>query len=260
MDRIAAMDLPDEGHGVDLFGMSADGLRRALRLTGGLYRYWFRVRSRGHDHIPRAGAAIIAANHSGTLPFDAMMLWTDVLTRTSPPRVVRTVADHFVPNIPFISPMFAQAGAVGGSRGNLRWLLDRGELVAVFPEGTPGIGKPFRERYRLQGWRVGHAELALLHRVPVIPAAIIGAEEQMPQLGRLNLHLFGAPYLPVALPPFPLPVRYHILYGPPLRLHERFDPTRAREPAVVEPAAALVAEAVRGLIAEGLRWRRGIFR
>jgi 1-acyl-sn-glycerol-3-phosphate acyltransferase len=261
--RLASLSLADEGHGYDAFGVHRDGVAGGLAMTAALYHFWFRVRSAGHQNIPPSGGAILAANHSGTLPFDAVMLWADVLRRSEPPRLVRAVADHFVVNLPFLSSMFSRAGAVGGSRENLAYLLERGELVAIFPEGVPGIGKSFRDRYRLQEFRVGHAELALRHRVPVIPVAIVGAEEQMPQIGRIPLgsgRLFGAPYLPIALTPLPLPVRYHILYGEPLSLHERFDAGRAAEPEVVERAASCVATEVRRLIARGLEERKGVFR
>ena len=252
--------IQDEGHGYDAFGLSAKGVARGIALTRGLYQWWFRVRSFGHEHIPRSGAAILAANHSGALPFDGLMLWADVVRRTS--RLPRTVADHFVANLPFFSELFSRAGAVGGSRRNLEFLLERGELVAVFPEGTPGIGKLFRERYHLQPWRVGHAELAMRHRVPVVPVAIVGAEEQMPQIARVALggSLFGAPYLPVTLTPIPLPVRYRIYYGEPLLLHELFDARNPSEPDVLERASACVSSEVKRLIDRGLRERKGWFR
>lgn len=260
--RLDELRIADEGHGYDAFGLHRDGVALGMALTGGLYKAWFRVSSIGHEHIPKAGAAIVAANHSGTLPFDGLMLWADIVRRTS--RLARPVADHFVVNLPFLSELFSRAGAVGGSRRNLEHLLERGELVAVFPEGVPGIGKPFRERYRLQPWRVGHAELAMRHRAPVIPVAIVGAEEQLPQIGRIPIHgtklLFGAPYLPVTLTPVPLPVRYRIYYGEPLALHERFDPRRASEPDVLERAAACVSGEVKRLIDRGLEERRGWFR
>jgi 1-acyl-sn-glycerol-3-phosphate acyltransferase len=257
--RVARMSLPDDGHGVDAFGLNRDWVALALGLTRGLYDVWFRVESRGHEHIPRSGAAILVANHSGTLPFDALMLWVDVARLTDPPRMVRPIADLFVPRLPLLSTLFARAGAIGGSRGNLEHLLDRGELVAIFPEGTPGIGKPFRERYTLKPFRPGHAELALRHGVPLVPVGIVGAEEQMPQLARLEARLFGAPYLPIPLTPFPLPVRYHLRYGSPVALGD-LDAARASEPEVLEEATGRVEEAVRALVEAGLAERKGIFR
>ena len=87
----------------------------------------------------------------------------------------------------------------------------------IFPEGTPGIGKPFSDRYQLQEWRVGHCELAIRYRAPVVPVGIVGAEEQMPQLARIPMPKASpVPYLPVPATPLPLPVRYHIHFGEPM--------------------------------------------
>lgn len=257
--RLADLRVADAGHGFDAFGLHADGVAMGLVATRFLYERWFRVRSQGIEHVPHDGPAVLAANHSGTLPFDAAMIWADVARRTDPPRVVRPVMDHFVGELPVVGTLFSRVGGVGGSRGNTRALLEAGELLLVFPEGTIGIGKPFRERYHLQAWRVGHAELAIRHAAPIVPVAVVGAEEQLPQLGRLPIRLFGAPYLPVPATPLPLPVRYHILYGPPVPVHERWSPAEADDPAVTAEAAQLVERAVQELLDEGLRSRKGVF-
>lgn len=258
--RSEAMAVHDEGHGIDVFGADPSWIDVGFAVTNGLYDRWFRVESRGHERVPDRGPVIVAANHSGTLPFDALMLWADLARHTDPPRLPRSVTDHFVGNLPFVSTLFARCGALGGSRHNLEYALEQGELVVVFPEGTPGIGKPFRDRYQLQTWRVGHVEMALRHRAPVVPAAVVGAEEQMPQLARLPIRAFGSPYVPLTLVPFPLPVRYHIRYGEPLYLHERFAPEQASEPEVLQQAANLVSGRVARLIEEGLAEREGVFR
>ena len=248
------------GDGYDCYGASAEGSALALALTRGLYERWFRVDSAGAHHVPSTGPVIVAANHSGTLPFDAAMLHADLLRRTDPPRLPRSVVDRFVPRLPWFSALVARAGAINGTRRNVEHVLATGQLLVVFPEGTVGIGKPFAERYRLQTWRPGHAELALRHRAPVVPTAIVGAEEQMPILARLErFHAFGAPYLPIPLVPFPLPVRYRVRYGPPLALHRMF-PGDPRDPALIRAAAAEVEGAVQALIDETLAAREGVFR
>lgn len=257
--RLDGLRIADAGHGYDAFGLHADGVALGLALTRFAYERWFRVDSRGIENLPRAGGAILAANHSGTLPFDAAMIWADVARRTDPPRVVRPVMDHFVGELPLVGTLFARVGGIGGSRGNMRVMLESGELLLVFPEGTGGIGKPFRERYRLQEWRVGHAELAIRYGVPIVPVAVVGAEEQLPQLAKLPLRLFGAPYLPVPATLLPLPVRYHILYGSPIAVAERWSPDQADDPAVTATAARAVRDAVEALLAEGLRTRAGVF-
>lgn len=260
-DRAERLQFPDAGHGYDRFGLHPDFVALGDTIAGPLYDHYFRVRSYGAENIPTSGPAVLAANHSGTLPVDGMMLWLDVLRNTDPPRTARPVADYFVSTLPFVSTLFARCGVVGGSRGNARALLEEGELLMIFPEGTPGIGKPFSERYKLQAWRQGHAELAIRHRAPVVPVAIVGAEEQMPQIARIPLPRgVAVPYLPVPATPVPLPVRYHIHYGEPLPFHEEFCPDDADDPEIVRAAAQRVKEAVQGLLERGLRERKGIFR
>ena len=134
-------------------------------------------------------------------------------------------------------------------------------MLMVFPEGTPAIVKPFAERYRLHRFRVGHAELALRYRAPVIPVGIVGAKEQLPAIHsskRLG-KVFGLPAFPIPVVPFPLPTRYHIHYGEPLALHERYPPDAADDPRAIAEAAELVQAAVQGLVDRGLAMREGIF-
>ncbi|HYO59421.1 lysophospholipid acyltransferase family protein [Archangium sp.] len=258
LEHMRSIPFRDAGHGYDVFGYEPLHAALSLSLMEPLHRYWFRVRSHGTELIPAQGPALLVGNHSGTLPFDAMMVWTDVILRCR--RLPRPVADHFVPALPFVSTLYARAGVVGGTAGNLRVLLEAGELLMIFPEGVPGIAKPFRERYQLREFRVGHAELAIRHQAPVVPVGIVGAEEQMPQVARLPVHAFGAPYLPVPLTPLPLPVRYHLHYGEPLRLHEGLRPEDADDPEVVRRAAERVRLAVQALVDKGLRLRKGVFR
>jgi 1-acyl-sn-glycerol-3-phosphate acyltransferase len=257
--RLENLLYSNAGHGYDAFGLHPDFVAFGAVLTAPLYDRYFRVQSKGHEHIPKTGPAVIACNHSGALPVDGMMVWADVLRHTNPPRVARAVADHFVPMLPLIGTLFARGGMVGGSRGNARTLLENGELLMIFPEGVPGIAKHFRDRYKLQDWRVGHVELAIRHSAPVIPVGIVGAEEQMPQIGRIPISIAGLPFIPVTLTPLPLPVRYHILYGPPVPVHEDYRPDQADDPAAVREASARVKAAVQALLEQGLSERAGIF-
>lgn len=177
--RAREIQLDDAGHGHDRFGMSRAGVALGLGLSAPLYERWFRVQHHGIQHIPAEGGVILAANHSGTLPYDGMMIWHDVTRHAEPARSVRVVLDHFVNLLPWVNTFFTRSGAFGGSRGNMHALLEAGERVLVFPEGVAGIGKPFHSRYQLQRWTEGHAEMAIRHQVPIVPVAVIGAEEQM---------------------------------------------------------------------------------
>ncbi len=137
--------------------------------------------------------------------------------------------------------------------------MEAGELLIIFPEGTPGISKPFSKRYQLQDWRQGHCEMAIRYRAPVVPFAVIGAEEQMPQLA--TLPGFGPiPLIPIPATLLPMPVRYHICYGEPIPLDKEFTPEDADDPTIVKEAALRVKAAVQELLAYGLKQRKGIFK
>ena len=258
-DRLTSVRFNDAGHGYDPFGMHPVFVALGAGLVRPWYEDYFRVKSYGADNIPSEGPTILAGNHSGTLPVDGAMLWTDVVRQTNPVRVPRPIADHFVANLPYVSPLFARGGVVGGSRGNVRRLLDNGELLMIFPEGVPGITKPFKDRYKLQEWRVGHAELAIRHQAKVIPVGIVGGEEQMPNLHTFAVKWLGMPVLPIPATPFPLPVRYHIHYGEPIDFGERYAPSDCHDPAAVAEAAAEVGTAVQALLDVGLSIRDGVF-
>ena len=259
--RLDNLHFRDAGHGYAAFGLHPSFISFGAAVTRWPYEKYFRVVSSGQEHLPGEGAAILAANHSGNVPIDGMMLWHDVLRHTHPPRVVRGIADHFVPALPFIGTTFARGGMVGGSRGNVRSLLESGELLMIFPEGTPGIIKPFHKRYQLQRFRVGHAELAIRHRVPIVPVGIVGAEEQLPSLfssKRLG-KMLGIEAVPIPIFPFPLPVRYYIFYGAPIEVYRSLDSKDADDPEIVARVARQVQAEVERLIENGLEQRKGIF-
>lgn len=242
----------------DRFGFSPAALRRALPIFLAIYRVWFRVRSSGHEHLPAKGAAILAANHGGLLPFDGAMTVADVLLHTDPPRLLRTVVDRWAGALPFVNVFFARVGQVIGTRENFAELLDDGQLVMVFPEGMDGIRKTVAQRHRLQHFHVGFVELSLRHGVPIVPVAVIGSDDQAPILFDLQAiaRRLGLPMLPVT-PTFPwlgplglipYPVPYRIVYGEPLLFHERFGPEGAEDARLVRYLTGQVRRTVQGLV------------
>ncbi len=215
------------------------------------------MESHGIENVPASGPAILVANHGGVLPVDGAMLCLDLLRRSTPPRIPRPITDYFVPRLPVVSTLFSRLGVVSGTRANVRRLLEAGELLVLFPEGVSGPAKPFRERYQLQHWSVGFAELALRHRVAVIPVAIVGAEESWPLAAKLTgVRALGVPYLPVPATLLPLPTHYRIEYGTPIFLGDD-DPD---DPSTVASAAATVREKLEHLLADARTARRGVFR
>ncbi len=170
-----------------------------------LYRRWFRVRMQGLENVPGSGAALIVANHSGVLPIDAVMLQAGIFDEHPRHRHLRLLGADLVYAMPVLSVLARKSGHVPADPAEAGHLLRSGELVGVFPEGFKGIGKPFSERYRLQRFgRGGFAVTAMRARVPIIPCAIVGAEEIYPMIGNSEpiARLLGLPYFPVT-PLFP---------------------------------------------------------
>ncbi len=260
--RVEAYMLDDCGYGTDVFGTKAEGLGAAYVLAYWLHAHYFRVESAGHDYIPRRSAAVMVSNHSGVLPFDAVMLATDVFRHMDPPRLVRYMVDYFVYRVPFLGTFFRSLGQIPGTRRNFDGLVQEGHLVGIFPEGAAALGKLARQRYELLPFSHGHVELAARHGVPVVPVGIVGAEEQQTMLADLKplARALRLPYLPVTttfpwLGPFgllPKPVRYFIAYGPPLSI----DPEALHTMDVRVREVERVREAVREQIRVALLARK----
>jgi 1-acyl-sn-glycerol-3-phosphate acyltransferase len=255
--RLAALDALAERER-DAPSFSPSALRLALPPFLALYRGWFRVQSRGHEHLPAQGPAILAANHAGLLPFDGAMATLDVLLRTEPPRLPHALFDRFVARLGPVRRFFESAGAVLAGREAFAGLLRQGNLVLVFPEGMNGIVKPVSQRYRLQHFHTGFVRQALAQRVPVIPVAIVGSDDQSPVLYDVKplARRLGLPVAPIT-PTFPwfgplgllpYPVRYRIVYGEPMDLSARAGPDAACDDALVGELAQRVRRRVQHLL------------
>jgi len=232
------MGLPDHGHDPTF-------LDRLGPLLDFLYTRYFRVRTLGLEHVPLEGPALLVANHSGGLPYDgAMLLWG--IHRLHPrQRRVRPLVANFAFRVPWMMNVMARIGGVRAAAANALPLLAANELVAVFPEGLKGIGKPFKDRYQLVRFgRGGFIRLAMDAGVPIVPVAIVGAEEIHPVIGKLTrlAQPLGLPYIPVT-PTFPwlgplgllpVPTKWTIQFGPAITLPP--------PPADDEERAALTAK------------------
>jgi len=196
----------DGDYEVDEYGFDPDFHASVIMpLSRVLYRQWFRVRMRGLEHVPDAGPALVVANHSGVLPFDAIMLHTGLFDEHPRHRNLRLLGADLVYAIPGLASLARKSGHTRAGPAEAGRLLAAGELVGVFPEGFKGIGKPFSERYRLQRFgRGGFAATAIQAGVPIIPCAIVGAEEIYPMIGNAGTlaRILGLPYFPVT-PLFP---------------------------------------------------------
>jgi 1-acyl-sn-glycerol-3-phosphate acyltransferase len=214
---------------VDDFGFDARYAASVRPFFEALYTLWWRVEVTGIEHVPAKGAALIVANHSGVLPWDGMMVTLALLHEHPARRYVRMLALDMFALLPFLAPLLARTGAVRANPENGERLLRRGELVGVFPEGVKGVGKPWKDRYKLARFgRGGFVRLALRTGAPIIPCAVVGAEELHPKIGSIDWvgRPLGLPYVPItptfpALGPLgvvPLPSKWWIDFGKPIRV------------------------------------------
>jgi 1-acyl-sn-glycerol-3-phosphate acyltransferase len=184
---------------VDAWGRSEHMREIARMVYDPLYRYWFRAEWEGLEHVPRTGGALIVANHAGAIPSDAPVIMHGIETELLRP--VYGLAENLLRALPGVGTIWSRVGGVAAHPENAyRLLHDDRQLVLVFPEGTKGTGKLYRDRYKLHRFgRGGFVEIAMRSGVPVVPIAVVGAEESMPIVWKSPrlAKLLGIPYFPV---------------------------------------------------------------
>lgn len=242
----------------DLYGMDREIIDIVRPFLVFMYRTWWRTTAEGLENVPGEGRGLLVANHSGVLPWDGAMLATAIHEEHPSARIVRNLFLHWFSTLPFVAPTLANLGQVAGSPENAIRLLEDDELVCVFPEGVKGIGKLFQHRYRLARFgRGGFVQAALRTGAPLIPVAVVGAEEIYPMIANFEpvARLLGMPYFPIT--PFfpwlgpigalPLPTHWSITFGAPISTSE-YGPDAADDPLIV----FMLSEQVRSRIQETL--------
>jgi len=254
---------------IDDFGHDPVYERKLGPILDFLCQHYFRCETQGVDNIPAEGRCLVVANHSGTLPLDGVMLRRAVRLRHAAKRELRWLAEDFIFYLPFLGVLMNRLGAVRACQENAQRLLMEESLVVAFPEGTKGVKKLFRQRYQLQRFgRGGYIRLCLRTGTPIVPCAIIGAEETNPLLFRLEQipRLIGWPYLPVT-PTFPLlgplgllpaPTKWKMIFGEPLDF-EQYGPADANDHVLVGRLSEQVQAAIRDMLARGLAERNGVW-
>jgi len=248
---------------VDVYGFDRELTEQVLLpLFRPLYRSYWRVRSVGLERVPSDSGALLVANHSGTLPFDAIMTKVALLDEHPAHRHLRELAADLALRVPIVGPLARKTGNTLAHADDALRLLGDGELVGVWPEGFKGIGKPYRDRYKLQRFgRGGFVEVALRAQVPIIPVAIVGAEEIYPIVAnsRFLARLFGLPYFPITwqfpllgpLGLLPLPSRWIIEFGEPIDT-TAYDPDDADDPMLIFELVDRVRDTIQQMLYRNL--------
>jgi 1-acyl-sn-glycerol-3-phosphate acyltransferase len=242
----------------DEFGFDREWTESLLPLFRFLYNHYWRVRVSGLENVPGEGRSLLVSNHAGVLPFDGAMIRTAIWDHHPQPRHARALIMDAFFGVPFISWFLRRTGNTLAHPDDAERLLERDELVLVFPEGVKGSGKPYKERYRLRRFgRGGFVQIALRTGAPIIPVSVVGSEELYPMLADIGpiAKLMGMPYFPIT-PTFPLlgplglaplPSSWMIEFHEPIPV-ARFGADAAEDPSVV----MRLTDDVRDIIQDGL--------
>ncbi|NJO07117.1 MAG: acyltransferase family protein [Chloroflexaceae bacterium] len=252
----------------DAYGTDPEIIELFRPLLEFMYYRWWRVTTEGLDYVPAQGRALLVSNHSGVLPWDGAMIAASLYLHHSP-RLVRNLFLDWFSKIPVLAPGFTALGQLSGLHRNATHLLEAEELLCTFPEGVKGIGKPFKDRYRLARFgRGGYVQIALRTGTPIIPVAVFGAEEIYPLMGSIDplARLLGMPYFPVTpffpwlglLGAMPLPVKWSITFCPPIDT-QQYGPQAADDPLIVFMLNEQVRHTIQRVLNEKLAARRSLF-
>ncbi len=248
--------------GVDPFGFDPKVAKWAVLVAKTISEKYFRTEVFGLERVPK-GRVLLISNHSGQLPLDGLAIAIALLLHGNPPRFVRSMVEKWTATLPFVSELFQRCGQIVGVPENCIRLLEMDEAVLVFPEGARGISKTFDQRYKLTEFGLGFMRMALETNTPIVPIAVVGAEEQYISVANLKplARLLGMPAIPVMpqllLPGgfLPLPTRYRVHFGEPLVFQG--DPDD--EDGVIEEKVWVVKSTIQSMLNRGLKTRKGIF-
>jgi 1-acyl-sn-glycerol-3-phosphate acyltransferase len=260
--RVAMLKARYVDLGGDPFGFDVDTASNAAMMLAFFHRMYFRTEVFGIENVP-PGRVLLVANHSGQVPIDAAIVGSSLFFDANPPRVVRAMVEKWTATLPFVSAFFNRVGQVVGVPENARRLLEMGEVLLAFPEGIRGVSKPFERRYQLEQFGLGFMRLAIETDTPIVPVAVIGAEEQYVSLGNLKwaARLLDIPVFPLIPQMFvpgaqmPLPTKYRIHFGEPMRFKGGPDD----DDTLVGEKVWLVRQTISDMLRRGLASRRSVF-
>ncbi|MBI5505698.1 MAG: acyltransferase family protein [Deltaproteobacteria bacterium] len=261
VDRIPA-ELNEYGY--DPWGYNPAVLKRFILPSAFLYRYYFRCQTTGLENLPK-GRVLLIGNHAGQVAFDGLMVMAACVLEAEPPRLARGMGEYWLGTLPFMSVLMDRTGSAVGTRQTAVDMLAHGECVMAFPEGVHGMNKLYADAYKLMDFGLGFMRLALQTDTPIVPVSIVGSEEQNPGIANLKgvARLLGMPSFPITLTfpwlgplgMMPLPVRYHIEFGPPVL----FEGDSEDEDDVIEAKVDEVKTILQRQLDRGRKSRRSIF-
>lgn len=251
-------------YGYDPWGLNRDVASTLMLSSAMVYRHYFRVETHGIEQLPK-GRVLLIGNHAGQVALDAAMIAVACFLEAEPPRIIRGMGEYWLPTVPFVNLLMARSGSVVGTPKNCVDLLHNEEAVIAFPEGVRGMNKLYRQAYQLQEFGLGFMRLAMSTDTPIVPVAVVGSEEQAPGIANLKGlgRLLGMPAFPITLTfPWlgplgllPLPVKYRIYFGQPMRFHGDAND----DDEVIGRLVGQVKGEIQAMLERGVAKRRSVF-
>lgn len=243
----------------DPWGLEPDRAINDIKVVWPFYKYYFDVKLHGKEKIEDRPYMVVS-NHTGQIPIDALLICTAFATELDHPKILRPLVERFLTSLPFLGRWSSESGAVLGDRVNCLNLLKRGESILVFPEGVRGIAKDSKDHYKLQRFSKGFLRMALASRVPILPMAVVGAEDFFPFVFHLKkvAKLLSLPALPISLNLFPLPSPVDIYIGEPYILPGELSAEALDEE--LEPHIIALEKKIEELTQQGLKNKRSILK
>jgi 1-acyl-sn-glycerol-3-phosphate acyltransferase len=254
---------------IDEWGFDPEVLQAVTPFLDFMYKTYWRVQTSGMENVPEEGRALLVCNHSGQLPWDGAMVGTAIYNEHPNQRLVRTLYADWFPTLPVFSALFTKLGQALANEENGIRLLEQDQLVSVFPEGIKGVGKLFKDRYRLVRFgRGGFIRMALKTGAPIIPVSVVGAEETYISLGKVDIiaKAIGFPFFPITptwpwcglLGFVPLPTKWFIDFGEPIAT-DVYGPEAENNLVLVSQLTDQTRNVVQTMIYQRLAKRQSIF-
>jgi 1-acyl-sn-glycerol-3-phosphate acyltransferase len=254
---------------MDEFGKVPDIETKLESFMMFLYEKYWRVDTTGLENIPNEGRTLIVSNHSGVLPFDGAMMATAIWKFHPARRYARFLIEDWFGQLPFATEFMNAVGQVRACQENAERLLRQEHLVGVFPEGIKGMAKGFKDRYNVARFgRGGVVRLAIRTRTPVVPCAVVGAEEIYIVLGYANWlgKIVGLPLLPITptfpwlgpLGVIPMPTKWYIQFGEIIR-YDEYDDSALKDNVIINRLNRQLRNTIQEMVDSALKKRRSLF-